>query len=1145
MRRSLVVVVAAGLLLPGVARGQYFGQNKVQYRAFNFQIVQTEHFEVYYYGHERAAALDASRMAERSYARLSRILQHEWRERKPLILYESQSDFQQTNAISGDLGEGTGGVTDFFKHRMVLPFTGSYADFEHVLQHEMTHAFQYDVFSRGRAGGGLNTISQINPPLWFMEGMAEYLSIGPVDPHTAMWLRDAAVEGKLPTIEQLTYDPRIFPYRYGHAIWAYIGQKWGDEVIGAILQSTMTGGIERAFQRVLGTSLEQLSEEWRDAVQTMYLPQISDHQRARRFARAVLNHKNSKGTLHVAPQISPDGREIAYLSERDFFFVDLYLADAENGHVRRRLVRSSIDPNFESLRFINSSGSWSPDGTEFAFAAKSGDQDVLVILDVPHDRVIGRYRLDLDAITNPSWSPDGTRIVFTGFDGGWSDLYVVDANGQNLRRLTDDRYADLLPSWSPDGRLIAFTTDRGPETDFSILRFGNMRIALYHLDGDSIEFLPRMDAGKNTNPVWAPDGRSLAFLSDRNGIDNLFLYDLGTREVYQLTSSYTGITGITDLSPAISWARQSDRLVFTYYENGDYNVYSIDNPRSLKREPYRAPAAGWVALANASALPLRGDIALTSALRRPPATDAPIARLPLPAAPGAAPNLPGLPAPAAPAAPAAPGQAPAPRPPAAPGSQPPAAPGSQQPATPSTPPPAAPSTAPPPQPAQPELPSSSIYRSGGRLRPSDTQPARLDSTPPPLSVAALLDSATLALPDTNEFTFKPYQTRFTPDFVSRPTIGYQRDNFGRGFFGGTAIQLSDILGNQMMIFSGAVNGRLSEAQVFAAYANLSHRWNWAVGMSQDPLFFYGSSTFDPNVDGNGTGVLTQRLRRLVIRQAFGETYYPFNRFKRIELGARFVNISQATLNLFTAYDPSGLPIASGDSVSSEGSVSYVQPSVAWVYDNSLFGYTSPFFGKRMRFEVSPAIGDWTFTQLLGDYRRYDLIKFPFSFATRFLALARVGRDGDQFPLFIGTPDLVRGYTFGSFRTSECSTPTVNTRTGCPEVDQLIGSRVAVANFEFRFPLIRNLTLGFLPVGFPPIEGALFYDAGIAWNSGSDLHWARPASADLGLIRAPVTSYGAGLRVNLFGFTILRVDYAVPRQRPVKGGYWLVSLGPPY
>jgi len=1110
MRRRLVLLLAAGLAVPGAAHAQYFGQNKVQYGSFDFQVIQTEHFDIYYYGRERTAALDAARMAERGYARLSRILQHEWRERKPLILYASQSDFQQTNAISGDLGDATGGVTEVFKHRMVLPFTGSYADFEHVLQHEMVHAFQYDVFSRGRPGAGLQALSQINPPLWFMEGMAEYLSLGPIDAQTAMWIRDAAVEGQWPSIERLTYDPRIFPYRFGHALFAYIGQRWGDETIGAILQGALTGGVERAFQRVLGVSLEQLSDEWRDAVQTTYLPQVAEQQRARRFAHVVLNKKKAKGTLHVSPQISPDGRQIAYLSERDFFFVDLHLADAETGRHIRRLVRSSLDPNFESLRFVYSTGAWSPDGTEFAFSSKSGGEDVLNILNVARDEIIARLRLGVNAINNPSFSPDGRRIVFTGFDGGWSDLYVVDADGQNLRRLTEDRYADMLPTWSPDGSTIAFTTDRGPETDFQQLRFGNLRIALYHLAGDSIEVLPGMEDGKNTNPVWAPDGRSLAFVSNRSGIANIFLYDLATRDVYQLTHAFTGVAGITDLSPTISWAHQVDRLVFTYFEDGEYNVYSIDNPRSLKRDAYRAAPDAMAALANASAQPLRADALAGPAFRHAPAAAVALAATPALAQPVAAPTAAAVP----------PAGAPAPPAPVQPGT--PAALPAQQP---------------------PSLGGGSIYRAGGRLRPSDVPPTHADSLDPaPLSVARLLDSTSLALPDTLDFSFRPYRTRFTPDFVSRPSIGYQRDNFGRGFFGGTAIQLSDILGNQAIVISAAVNGRLSEAQVFAAYADLSHRWNWAAGISQDPLFYYGNSV--PNLDQTLTGDVTLRLRRLVIRQAFAEVLYPFNRFKRIELGARFVNIGQATLNVVTSYI-NGIPFQQYDSVSSEGGVSYIQPSVALVFDNSLFGYTSPFFGHRYRFEVAPSIGGWKFTQLLADYRRYYLLKFPFSFAARFLSLARMGRDGDQFPVFLGSPELVRGYTYGSFRRNECSQPTTSSRTGCPEVDQLIGSRIAVASAEFRFPLIRNLTLGFLPVGFPPIEGALFYDAGIAWNGGSQLELSRPAGADLNVVRSPVTSYGVGIRANLFGFAILRLDYAVPRERPGRGGYWMLSLGPPF
>jgi Tol biopolymer transport system component len=1081
MRRLIAAAVLVPLLSANAAAQGYFGQNKVQYTPFEFSIIQTEHFDVHYYGN-RQAALDAARMAERGYARLSRILQHEWRERKPLILYANATDFNQTNTYSGDLGEGTGGFTEFYKHRIVLPWTGSYADFEHVLTHELVHAFQYDIFARGRVGAGFQTLAAVAPPLWFAEGMAEYLSIGPVDPHTAMWMRDAALNGRIPTIEQLTYEPyRYFPYRFGHALWAYIGQKWGDETIGAILQGTLSGGIERAFQRVLGISLEDLGYEWREAVQSYYLPQIGEHETPRRFARPVLNRRNVNGAYRVSPQISPDGRLIAYMGERNFFFVDLHLADAERGRYLRRLVRSSFDPNFESLRFIYSAGSWSPDGSEFVFAAKAGASDVLNILTVASGR-IRRVRPEVRAILNPAFSPDGQRIVFTGMDGGWSDLYVVDRDGENLRRLTNDRYADLHPQWSPDGATIAFVTDRGPGTDFSILRFGNLRIALFHLDGDSIRVLPRMDEGKNTNPVWAPDGRSLAFLSDRSGVDNVFLYDFEEREVYQLTSIFTGVSGITDLSPAISWARGADRLVFNYYENGDYNVYAIDNPRSLRREPYRTSVAGWLTLGNASSQPLRADFAAATARRGPE------------------------PAPALAAADSAQEAA------AAPGTY-------------------------------------SIYRGNqGGFRPSRVvQPTAADSAaPPPISVAALLDSAELALPDTTEFTTRRYRSRFSPDFVSRPTIGYARDNFGRGFFGGTAVQLSDILGDKVLTFAGQVNGRLSEAQIYGLYLNQERRLNWAVGVSQVPYYLAAPATVGTRNRGGETyDVIVQELRRYVFRSAFAQAFMPVNRFRRWEAGISATAISDASLAYTHYYSQlTGVYQGTTEEVLNGVTNSYFSPSVALVFDNSLFGYTSPFYGKRYRLEASQAIGDWNFTQLLADYRRYDGLGMPFvNFATRVLFLGRFGRsENDVIPVYLGSTELVRGYTYGSFRRHECQAAT--SLAACGDLEQLLGARAIVANAEFRFPLIRTLALGILPIGFPPIEGALFFDAGMAWNGGNDVGWSRVAGSSSQL-RAPVTSYGFGLRANLFNFLILRLDYSVPRNRPGVGGYWTLSLGPPY
>jgi Tol biopolymer transport system component len=1078
MRRFSGLV--ALLLVCGAAQaaGQmYFGQNKVQYSKFEWQVIRTDHFEVYFYEREREAALDAARMAERGYARLSRILRHQFKVRKPIILYASASDFQQTNTTN-DLGEGIGGFTEPLKHRMVLPFTGSYQELEHVLQHEMVHQFQFDVFSHGQIGGGLQALSTVQPPLWFMEGMAEYLSLGPPDALTMMWLRDAAIEGKLPTIQQMSFDPRIFPYHFGHALWAYVGEKWGDEAIGEILQASVSSGVEGAFRRALGRSLDDLSDEWRDAIQTTVLPQLADHYRARRIAKPLLTQRRSEGNLHLAAALSPDGKDVAFLSERSSFFIDLYLADGETGRVKRQLIKSTINSNFESLRFINSAGSFSQDGHLFAIAVKHKDRDDIVILDVSKDREVGRIRVPLNGVLSPAWSPDGKQIVFTGLDGGISDLFIVNRDGSDLRRLTNDKYADLMAAWSPDGKTIAFATDRGPDTDFKVLRFGNMRVALYHLDSDRIEVLGHMDRGKNINPQWAPDGKSLAFISDRTGISNIFLYDFADNNIYELTDVYTGVSGITPFSPCLSWARKADRLAFGYYEDADYNVYAVDNPRSLRRQPYRDSAVPRVL----SMLPL--------AIQDP------------------------RPAPVA------------------------------------------------PTPGQQEHPATSTYRSPGGFRSSSETPPPADTgasaVAPPVSVRQLLDSATLSLPDTTTFAIHPYHTRFSTDFIAQPSIGYTRDNFGRGISGGTAISLSDMLGNRTLQFGGALNGRLSEAQFLAAYIDQSHRTNWVWAVNQTPSYFYVPSTVGlVTTQGAPAGSIffTTRIRRLVVRDGFVAASHPFSRFNRIEFGFHVVGISDAILEQQVYFNSTGSSLGvSNTQTVLHPSIGWVAPTIALTHDNSLFGFVGPFAGSRYRFQVSPAIGGWKFTGALADVRRYFFAR-PFTLAFRGLFYGRVGRDASEFPVLLGNPDFVRGYTAGSLIRHECYQQVetiapfiggggVGLTTGCADLDQLIGSRIGVANVELRFPLTRTVALGFLPIQLPPIEGAIFYDAGIAWESGSVIVARRSQGESPEIYRAPLQSWGASIRVNFIGIP-LRFDYAKPLTRTYDKAYWTISIGPTF
>ncbi|HET7747276.1 MAG TPA: peptidase S9, partial [Vicinamibacteria bacterium] len=366
-RGTPLALALLGLLGPAAAaHAQYFGKNPVQWERLQFEVLQTEHFDIHYYPEEKAAAEQVGRMAERWYARLSRTLDFALKERQPIVLYASHGHFQQTNTIGGAPGEGTGGVTEAYKRRIVMPLGASLAETDHVLGHELVHAFQYAMTGQGKVST-TNAPAALQMPLWFIEGMAEYLSVGPVDAHTAMWIRDAARKEKLPTIDQLD-SARYFPYRYGQALWAYLAGRFGDEIAGRALRAlnARTSDAGEVLKKVVGVDEKTLSREWHAALRAAAEPQVAGRKWASAFASPLITEKADGGDLNVGPALSPDGRRVAFLSERDLFSVELFVADAHTGKVTRRLSRSAIDPHLESLQFINSAGAWDRTGTRVA-----------------------------------------------------------------------------------------------------------------------------------------------------------------------------------------------------------------------------------------------------------------------------------------------------------------------------------------------------------------------------------------------------------------------------------------------------------------------------------------------------------------------------------------------------------------------------------------------------------------------------------------------------------------------------------------------------------------------------------------------------------------------------------------------------------
>ena len=591
-RHSIFVValLAAWLAGPPVHAQDYFGRNKVQYKSLDFQVMKTEHFDIYFYPSAREGIEIAARMAERWYARLERLLEHQLRGRQPLVLYASHIDFEQTNVIQGELGEGTGGVTESVRRRIVLPMGGPLADTDHVIGHELVHAFQFDMTMRPGAAPGETGAQML--PLWFIEGMAEYLSIGPVDPNTAMWLRDAARQEKLPTIKDLD-NPKFFPYRWGQALWAYIGGRWGDDVIPSMLTVASRRGIEEAFQQVLGEPTKQVSADWQASIQETYAPILASA-KAGETGKRVVQSKDLGADLNVGPAISPDGRWIAFLSTRSFFSVDLFIAEASTGRIVRRLTSTATDPHFSSVQFLQSTGAWDSASQHIAVATVTAGRAALAIFDAQRGGVTREIQVpDVDEILHPTWAPDGHAIGFTGMHQGITDLFVYDLQSNSLRQLTKDVFADLQPAWSPDGRRIAFSTDRFT-SNLTTLAFGPYTLAVIDVQSGVVQQIPAIANGKHINPQWSPDGRSLYFISDPDGVSNIYraTFDEANAQTARITTVVTGVSGITALSQALSVASKAGIVAFSVFEDNKYDIRALDrDPRGGPVPPASESAA--------------------------------------------------------------------------------------------------------------------------------------------------------------------------------------------------------------------------------------------------------------------------------------------------------------------------------------------------------------------------------------------------------------------------------------------------------------------------------------------------------------------------------------------------------------------------
>jgi Tol biopolymer transport system component len=556
-----------------------FGQNKVQYKNFDWYYIQTPNFDIYFYKGEDTLATFAANSLQKAYGEIKEELNYSLANRVPVIIYASHNEFQQTNVISDLIPEGVGGFTEVFKNRIVIPFTGSYEDFRHVLHHELTHAVWFDLLYGNVLRSLLSTDALFRPPLWFSEGYAEFSSRHGWDLEADMYMRDAVIQGYLPPLDQLD---GFLAYKGGQSACEFISEKYGAQKISEILnKGKVVILMERAVKSSLGISLKNLSEDWQKSMRRVYWPEIADRKEPAEVATALTDHTKDGSMFNQQPAWSPKGDRLAFFSDKNNprngysdRFNEVFIISTINGKLISRLVKAERSGDLESLHSYLSGLTWSPDGSELAFVGKSNGHDMLFIYDADTGRRREKIDVGMEALRDPAWSRDGSKMAMDGSKNGFTDLYIYDFKTEKLQRLMHDKYDDHFPSWSNDNRYLAFASDRPASGDTSNDRsYGDYNIFLYDTQSGDISNLVNSPY-KDDQPVFSPDGARIAFISNRNGIDNIYLYEMADGNTYPVTNIISGA-----FTP--SWSPDGDQLAFSAFFKYGFDIYILKNIKDV------------------------------------------------------------------------------------------------------------------------------------------------------------------------------------------------------------------------------------------------------------------------------------------------------------------------------------------------------------------------------------------------------------------------------------------------------------------------------------------------------------------------------------------------------------------------------------
>ncbi|NWF88018.1 MAG: PD40 domain-containing protein, partial [Ignavibacteriaceae bacterium] len=571
----------------------FFGRNKVQHERFEWKVLKTNNFDIYYYNETEQLAEIGGYFAEEIYSELKVKLNHILTRRVPLIFYNTHLHFQQTNTTPGFIPDGVGGFFEFIKGRVVIPSTGSLNDFKHVIRHELVHVFMTNKIYRVLTDHRIP--SDALPPLWFVEGLAEYLSTE-IDEQAEMVMRDAVLNNYfVPLTNMYQIYGTFLMYKEGQSFLEFVDETYGSEKILQMLDNFwMYPDFNKVIAYTIGKPLEEIDAEWLIFLKKKYYPMIQH--------KTPLENASQKITdfgFNFSPVVYKSGNEkfIYFVANRDGYSSlykmkvgvnkDEFDIEFEEPEL---VIRGEKSEQLESFHLFQSSIDISSDGI-IAFSTKSGGTDALHLFSIHEDRIIKTFSKEyLLNIISPKFSSDGSSIVFNAIDQkGFSDLFIYYIQYDSLLRLTNDYYDDREPIFAETNTQIIFSSDRTSgkfEKKYNLFRLD--------LQSYKITYLTYTNADLHS-PLLSPDKSELFFLSDQDGVNNIYSLSLYKQhhpsKIKRISNFITGL-----YNPRFY---DDTTLVFSGFEKFSFNLYKYTilerNDSSFSQENFPDVATQWKA----------------------------------------------------------------------------------------------------------------------------------------------------------------------------------------------------------------------------------------------------------------------------------------------------------------------------------------------------------------------------------------------------------------------------------------------------------------------------------------------------------------------------------------------------------------------